>query len=186
MPTDTNQRATTVRNQDITEISVDCWKNSENKLKIIKIILETKTVTPKTLNRTVTSILTTTKKTVTEPRESRKLVTHPVRHVEKQTTPQWNATLEPIQPIDRLPAQKTGKTESGPRESQSTLDDNISPVITTSQVEERLVRDDITNELYMPLSSIFVLRGQKKMLYVALDFDNGFTKDAPVDPGASC
>ena len=42
-------------------------------------------------------------KTVTEPRESRELFTHPARHVEKQTTPQRNATLEPMQPIDRLP-----------------------------------------------------------------------------------
>ena len=33
-------------------------------------------------------------------------------------------------------------------------DDNISPPkITTSQIQEQLVRDDITNELYMPLSS---------------------------------
>ena len=37
-------------------------------------------------------------------------------------------------------------------------DDNISPPeITTSQIEERLVRDDSTNELYMPLSSTLVL-----------------------------
>ena len=28
--TDPNQRAATVKNQDITEISVDCWKKSEN------------------------------------------------------------------------------------------------------------------------------------------------------------
>ena len=34
--------------------------------------------------------------------------------------------------------------------------DNISPPeITTSQIEERLVRDDITNELYMPLNVLF-------------------------------
>ena len=31
------------------------------------------------------------------------LFTHPVRHVEKQTTPQRNVILEPMQPIDRLP-----------------------------------------------------------------------------------
>ena len=36
-------------------------------------------------------------------------------------------------------------------------DDNICrPEITTSQIEERRVRDDITNELYMPLSSTVV------------------------------
>ena len=38
-------------------------------------------------------------------------------------------------------------------------DDNFSlPEITTSQIEERLTRDDITNELYMPLSSTIVLK----------------------------
>ena len=49
--------------------------------------------------------------------------------------------------------------------------DNIStPEITTSQIEERLVRDDITNELYMPLSSTIVLKRKKEMFYVPLDF----------------
>ena len=43
-------------------------------------------------------------------------------------------------------------------------DDNISPPeITASQIEERLVRDDITNELYMPLSSTIVLERKKEM-----------------------
>ena len=38
-------------------------------------------------------------------------------------------------------------------------DDNISPPkITTSQIDERLVRNDITIELYMPLSSKIVLK----------------------------
>ena len=32
MLTDPNQRATTVKNQDIEKISVACWENSENKL----------------------------------------------------------------------------------------------------------------------------------------------------------
>ena len=61
-------------------------------------------------------------------------------------------------------------------------DDNISsPEFTTSQIEERLVRDDITNELYMPLSSTIVLNRKKDMLYVPLDFENGLTIDAIVD-----
>ena len=64
-------------------------------------------------------------------------------------------------------------------------DDKISPPkITTSQIEERLVRDDITNELYMPLSSTVVLKRKRKMLYVPLDFENGLTIDAPVDSRA--
>ena len=56
--------------------------------------------------------------------------------------------------------------------------------ITTSQIEERLVRDDITNELYMPLSSTIVLKRKEEMLYVRLNFANGLTIDALVDSGA--
>ena len=67
-------------------------------------------MTPIPLTRTVTSITTTTTtETVTELKESQKLFTHPVRHVEKQTTPQRNATLEPLQPIDRLPGTEDRK-----------------------------------------------------------------------------
>ena len=63
--------------------------------------------------------------------------------------------------------------------------DNISPPeITTSQIQEQLVRDDTTNELYMPLTSTIVLKRRKEMLYVPLDFENGVTIDALVDSGA--
>ena len=64
-------------------------------------------------------------------------------------------------------------------------DDNTSPPeITTWQNQEQLVRDDITNELYMPLSSTIVLKRNKEMFYVPLDFENGLTIDALVDSGA--
>ena len=64
-------------------------------------------------------------------------------------------------------------------------DDNIlPPEITTSPFREQLVRDENTNELYMPLSSTIVLKRKKEMLYVPLDFENGLTKDALVDSGA--
>ena len=43
----------------------------------------------------------------------------PVRHMARQTIPQRNAITEPMQPIDRLPAEKTGETKSGPGKSQS-------------------------------------------------------------------
>ena len=63
--------------------------------------------------------------------------------------------------------------------------DNISPPeITTSQIQEQLVRDENTNELYMPLSSTIVLKRKEEMLYVPLDFENGLTIDAIVDSGA--
>ena len=64
-------------------------------------------------------------------------------------------------------------------------DDNIfPPQITTSQIQEQLVRDENTNELYMPLSSTIVLKRKKEMLYVPLDFENGLTIEALVDSGA--
>ena len=64
-------------------------------------------------------------------------------------------------------------------------DDNISPPkITSSQIEQQLMRDDITNELYMPLSSTIILKRKNEMLYVPLDFENGLTIDALVDSGA--
>ena len=64
-------------------------------------------------------------------------------------------------------------------------DENISPPEnSTSKIEERLLRDAFTNELYMPLSSTFVLKRKKEMLYVPLDFENGLTIDALVDSGA--
>ena len=64
-------------------------------------------------------------------------------------------------------------------------DDNVSPPeITTSQIQEQLVRDDITNELYMPLSSTIVRKRKKEMLFVPLDLENGLTKDALVNSGA--
>ena len=99
MLTDTNQRATTVKSQDITKISVACGKNSENKLKILKILLETKTVTPKTLTQTSMSTLitTTATKTVKELEGSQKMFIHIVRHVSKRTTPQRDVMFEPMQ-----------------------------------------------------------------------------------------
>ena len=64
-------------------------------------------------------------------------------------------------------------------------DDNFyPPKITTSQIEGQLVRDDITNELYMPLSSTIVLKRRKEMLYVPLDFKNRSRIDAFVDSRA--
>ena len=64
-------------------------------------------------------------------------------------------------------------------------EDNISPPkITTSQIAEQVVRDDITNELYMPLSTTKVLRRQKERINVPPDLENGLTIDAIVDSGA--
>ena len=57
-------------------------------------------VAPINLTRLIPNNIT--KKSTLIEQKSQKLFTHPVRHVEKQTTPQRNAVLEPMQPIDHL------------------------------------------------------------------------------------
>ena len=46
------------------------------------------------------------------------------------------------------------------------------------------MRDEQTNELYLPLTSTVVLKRKQEMLYVPLDFENNHTVDALVDSGA--
>ena len=64
---------------------------------------------PLTRTARLTILTTTTTETVTEPKESEKLFTHPVRHVARQTIAQRNVIMEPMQPIDRLPGREDGK-----------------------------------------------------------------------------
>ena len=54
----------------------------------------------------------------------------------------------------------------------------------TPLIEEGLVRDEQTNEIYLPLTSRVVLKRKQEMLYVPLDFENNHTVDALVDSGA--
>ena len=56
--------------------------------------------------------------------------------------------------------------------------------IATPIIEEGLVRDEQTNEIYLPLTSTVVLKRKQEMLYVPLDFENNHTIDALVDSGA--
>ena len=123
--------------------------------------------------------------------------------VESQTSPMKETSSQvPVSSTEPLPENQTGgtpvqslndsenpKSEVQGNEIDMTTydngDDNISPpIITLSQIGERLLRDDITNELYMALSSTIVLKRKKEMLYVPLDFENGSTIDALVDSGA--
>ena len=64
-------------------------------------------------------------------------------------------------------------------------DTTASPLTTaTPLIEEGLVRDEQTNEIYLPLTSTVVLKRKQEMLYVPLDFENNLTIDALVDSGA--
>ena len=64
--------------------------------------------------------------------------------------------------------------------------DTITPPLTTATplIEEGLVRDEQTNEVYLTLTSTVVLIRKQEMLYVPLDFENNLMVDALVDSGA--
>ena len=119
--------------------------------------------------------------------------TLPIKETSFQKTGSDTKSLLEIQ-TRSIPVQCPNDTNNQQNETQrnevgfttyANGDDNISPPeITTSQIQEQLVRDDITIELYMPLSSTIVLKRKKEMLYVPLDFKIGLTIDALVDSGA--
>ena len=62
-----------------------------------------KTVVPTSLPRITAMITTILTKTVIEQKQSQKVLTRPVGHVEKQTTSQINTIVEQMQSIDHLP-----------------------------------------------------------------------------------
>ena len=64
--------------------------------------------------------------------------------------------------------------------------DTTTPPLTTAipLIEERLVRYEHTNEVYLPLTSTVVLKRKQEMLCVPLDFENNLTVDALVDSRA--
>ena len=66
-----------------------------------------------------------------------------------------------------------------------TGDKTTSPLTTaTPLIEEGLVRDEQTNQIYLPLTSTVILKRKQQMLYVPLDFENNLTVDALVDSRA--
>ena len=64
--------------------------------------------------------------------------------------------------------------------------DTTIPLLTTTTplIGERLVRDEQTNDVHLPLITTVVLKRKQEMLYVTLDFANNPTVDALVDSGA--
>ena len=61
--------------------------------------------------------------------------------------------------------------------------DATTPPLTTATplIKEGLVRDEQSNEIYLPRTSTVVLKRKQEMLYVPLDFENNLTVDALVD-----
>ena len=64
--------------------------------------------------------------------------------------------------------------------------DTTTPPLTTATplIEEGLLRDEQTNEIYLPLTSTVVLKRKQEMLYVPLNFEDNLTVDALVDSRA--
>ena len=61
-------------------------------------------------------------------------------------------------------------------------DSSICPLLSTiPNIEESLVRDEQTNELYLPLTSAVILKRKQKILFLSVDFKNNLTKDNLVD-----
>ena len=56
--------------------------------------------------------------------------------------------------------------------------DTTTPPLTTATplIEETLVRDEQTNEVYLPLTATVVLKRKQEMLYVSLDFESNLTE----------
>ena len=94
------------------------------------------------------------------------------------------------EPVPLLDCSKNSSTNNQNTEQHvvTTLKgDTTTPALTTATplIEERLVRDEQTNEVYLPLTSTVVLKQKQEMLYVPLDFEKNLTIDALVDTGAS-
>ena len=93
------------------------------------------------------------------------------------------------EPVSLLNCYKNSSTDLQNTEQPVviTLDgDTTTPPLTTATplIEEALLRDEKTNEVYLPLTSTVILIRKQEMLYVPLDFENILTVDALVDSGA--
>ena len=106
------------------------------------------------------------------------------------TTKQPSGNQTGNEPVSFLSCSKESSTDTRNAEQHVLTtpdgDTTTSPLTTaTPLIEEGLVRDEQTNEIYLPLTSTVVLKRKQEMLYVPLDFENILKVDALVDSGAS-
>ena len=93
------------------------------------------------------------------------------------------------EPVPFLDCSKKSSTNIQNTEQQVVTTPNgltTTSLLTTATplIEEGLVRDEQTNEVYLLLTSTVVLKRKQEMLYVPLDFENNLTVDALVDSRA--
>ena len=92
-------------------------------------------------------------------------------------------------PVPFLDCSKNSSTNTQNTEQHVVTTPNgltTTPPLTTATplIEERLVRDEQTNDVHLPLTSTVVLKRKQEMLYVPLVFENNLTVDALVDSRA--
>ena len=112
--------------------------------------------------------------------------TQPQNRVDTTEQPSGKTGNEPVPFVDCL---KNSSTNTQNTEQHVVTTPNgltTTPPLTTATplIEEGLVRDEQTNEVYLPLTSTVVLKRKQEMLYVPLDFDDNLKVDALVDSRA--
>ena len=113
--------------------------------------------------------------------------TQPENHSVATEQPSGNQTGNELVPFLDCSTNSITDIQNTEQHVVTTLNgDTTTPPLTTATPlnEERLVRDDHTNEVYLPVTSTAVLNRKQEMLYVPLDFENNLTVDALVDSGA--
>ena len=113
--------------------------------------------------------------------------TQPQSHVVTTEQPPRNQTGNKRVPFLDCFKNSSTNIQNTEQHVASTLNGDITTpplTIATPLVEEKLVRDEQTNEVNLPLTSTVVLKRKQEMLYVPLDFENNLTVDALVDSGA--
>ena len=110
----------------------------------------------------------------------------PQSYVDTTERPPGNQTGNEVVPFLDCSTNSTNTQNAGQHVvTTPSRDITTSPLTTaTPLIEEGLVRDDQTNEIYLPLTSTVILKGKQEMLYVPLDFENNLMVDALVDSRA--
>ena len=108
-------------------------------------------------------------------------------HVDATEQPSGNQTGN--EPVSFLGCSKKSSTNTQNTEQHVVTNpngDKTTPPLTTATplIEERLVRNEQTIEVYLTLTSTVVLKRKQQMLYVPLDFENNLTTDALLDSRA--
>ena len=110
--------------------------------------------------------------------------TQPQNHVDTTEQPSGNQTgNEQVLFFDSSKNYSTNTQSTEQHVVTIPNGDTTTPPLTTATtlIEEGLVRDEQTNEIYLPLTSTVVLKRKQEMLYVPMDFENNLTVDVVVD-----